>query len=415
MGNLLFHSGQYKGKRVGIPEGKVITLGRNRDLELPLPDGKLSRRHCQISFKEDHYVLTDLGSTNGTYLNGERITGEVVLSTFDRIVVGDTEMEFQAMEKVPLPLDFKGAVPDPFGLDLGENEAPPEALQELNIPLEEIQAQDAPDDTGLAVAAAPGGSAPVVESSAHAAPPAAAPTVPVFPQVPAPAEAQKLPEAKAKVQVEVVGAAVAPPGDLLEAALRDLDMPLPPEPPPLEPAGQEEAPKPKLLFCTVCEGSVTLLDYELGVARSVDGRVVCKECLALAPKSVPPAQAASQGKPARPKLVFCTVCEGSIPARDFDQGLVRVVDGQVVCKECLAKAPKPALSQADSKSVAAVRSRTGEQSVDDVLKALDEEAVIIDTAQKRGGTPPAGTSKSVTKTPPPGITEELGDEFEEIH
>jgi predicted component of type VI protein secretion system len=97
---LVFRSGPYAGKSVSLPVGKAIVVGRNRDIDLPLPDLKLSRRHCQIMVQEGGDVLVkDLNSTNGTFLNGGRIIEEMPVNAFDRIVIGDTEMELQATER----------------------------------------------------------------------------------------------------------------------------------------------------------------------------------------------------------------------------------------------------------------------------------------------------------------------------
>jgi pSer/pThr/pTyr-binding forkhead associated (FHA) protein len=57
-------------------------------------DKGASRRHAQIRHKDDSYVLTDLGSTNGTRLNGQTIQTRE-LSDGDRITIGSTLLEFR--------------------------------------------------------------------------------------------------------------------------------------------------------------------------------------------------------------------------------------------------------------------------------------------------------------------------------
>ena len=54
--------------------GPVWRVGRARDLELSLPDTGVSRQHANFTWEAHEYVLDDLGSANGTYVNGERIT-----------------------------------------------------------------------------------------------------------------------------------------------------------------------------------------------------------------------------------------------------------------------------------------------------------------------------------------------------
>lgn len=63
------------------------TIGRAPDSSLHISDRWLSRRHCEIYRFEEAIVVRDLGSTHGTYVNGERVT-EVELRPGDRISVG---------------------------------------------------------------------------------------------------------------------------------------------------------------------------------------------------------------------------------------------------------------------------------------------------------------------------------------
>ena len=71
----------------------VVTIGRLPDCQVTIADKGASRRHAQIRRKDGSYVLTDLGSTNGTRLNGQTVqTGE--LTDGDRITIGSTLLEF---------------------------------------------------------------------------------------------------------------------------------------------------------------------------------------------------------------------------------------------------------------------------------------------------------------------------------
>jgi two-component system, cell cycle response regulator len=75
---------------------RPITLGRDHDIELPLRDGSISRKHCRIERDEEttRYVLNDLGSTNGTRVNGTRVQGRVPLAEGDKIFLGATVLKF---------------------------------------------------------------------------------------------------------------------------------------------------------------------------------------------------------------------------------------------------------------------------------------------------------------------------------
>ncbi|GIU98810.1 MAG: phosphopeptide-binding protein [Actinomycetota bacterium] len=74
--------------------GQAATIGRLPACEIVLSDPAVSRRHARIVRRGDAFVLIDLGSTNGTLVNGEPV-GERELQDGDRITVGTTVLEFR--------------------------------------------------------------------------------------------------------------------------------------------------------------------------------------------------------------------------------------------------------------------------------------------------------------------------------
>jgi hypothetical protein len=68
-----------------------MRIGRASESELALKDPRASRMHARVHARDGHLVLTDLGSTNGTRVNGQRIR-EVVLGDGDVISIGETEL-----------------------------------------------------------------------------------------------------------------------------------------------------------------------------------------------------------------------------------------------------------------------------------------------------------------------------------
>jgi hypothetical protein len=70
-------------------DGSGLTIGRAADNDLVIPDGRVSRHHARISGRRGTLVYADLGSTNGSRVNGVQV-GELVLGAGDRIEVGDT-------------------------------------------------------------------------------------------------------------------------------------------------------------------------------------------------------------------------------------------------------------------------------------------------------------------------------------
>lgn len=70
-------------------DGAGLTIGRSADNDLVLPDGRVSRHHARIVGRRGTLVYADLGSTNGSRVNGVAV-GELVLGIGDRIELGDT-------------------------------------------------------------------------------------------------------------------------------------------------------------------------------------------------------------------------------------------------------------------------------------------------------------------------------------
>jgi hypothetical protein len=71
-----------------------VTLGRGEAADIRLEDPFASSRHARIDRQGDLLVIEDLGSTNGTYLNGEPLTGPQPLHPGDRIRIGDNEFSY---------------------------------------------------------------------------------------------------------------------------------------------------------------------------------------------------------------------------------------------------------------------------------------------------------------------------------
>jgi hypothetical protein len=72
-----------------------VVLGRGDQVDIRLEDTFASARHARIVPQGSVLVLEDLGSTNGTYLNGEPLRGPQPLHAGDRIRIGETEFSFQ--------------------------------------------------------------------------------------------------------------------------------------------------------------------------------------------------------------------------------------------------------------------------------------------------------------------------------
>jgi predicted component of type VI protein secretion system len=84
--------GKHQGKTIPLTTKKFL-VGREADCQLRPNSDLVSRHHC-VFLQDDYSVrLRDLGSTNGTQVNGEPVHGEVMLKTGDQIVIGKLELE----------------------------------------------------------------------------------------------------------------------------------------------------------------------------------------------------------------------------------------------------------------------------------------------------------------------------------
>ena len=81
------------GSAYDLTEGAL--LGRGDQADIRLEDGFASSAHARLVPQGDVMVLEDLGSTNGTYLNGEPLRGASPLHAGDTIRIGDSEFLFE--------------------------------------------------------------------------------------------------------------------------------------------------------------------------------------------------------------------------------------------------------------------------------------------------------------------------------
>src|SRR5262245_24558418 len=78
--------GEQKRLEFDKPE---VTIGRVQGNDIILPKGNVSKRHSRIVLKDGKFIIVDLKSTNGTYVNGRKITSPLVVKGSDKIYIGD--------------------------------------------------------------------------------------------------------------------------------------------------------------------------------------------------------------------------------------------------------------------------------------------------------------------------------------
>lgn len=85
----LVELGLAPGEKREIPvTGEEFLIGRGPDCDLRLSDSSISRHHCLVRVRGDEAAVADLGSSNGTYLNGHRVLSQAEIHNGDEIRVG---------------------------------------------------------------------------------------------------------------------------------------------------------------------------------------------------------------------------------------------------------------------------------------------------------------------------------------
>jgi hypothetical protein len=118
---LRFISGKYQGGEFPLKMDREIVIGRSSDLDMVLVEDMVSRKHAKISTQNGQVIIQDLGSTNGTFVNGEKIK-RVRLREGDRILIGtsilklvlsDSQLNASAPGKISMATPGGGMVPAP--------------------------------------------------------------------------------------------------------------------------------------------------------------------------------------------------------------------------------------------------------------------------------------------------------------
>jgi len=206
-----------------------ISIGRVQGNDLLLPKGNVSKRHARIVFRDGRFIVTDLKSTNGSYVNGHRIAQATIVREGDKIYIGDFILKVEAMsgpsaapstpERRPMDSDMPGAMISEQSVATPPPRASNEGSAVSHIPLE----QD-PDDlsaTGMPIIGAtrttigtesrPPRPMPMQSAGTIArqpAPPVAPPPAPPAPPVPVAAPPAQ-PQAQRPALAPAVGAGPA--------------------------------------------------------------------------------------------------------------------------------------------------------------------------------------------------------------
>src|SRR5208283_3786108 len=93
-----------------------INVGRVQGNDLMLPKGNVSKHHARLLYRDGRFIVTDLKSTNGTYVNGRKISQATIVREGDKIYIGDFVLRLEtAVQLVASPDATYGAGDDSQG------------------------------------------------------------------------------------------------------------------------------------------------------------------------------------------------------------------------------------------------------------------------------------------------------------
>jgi len=139
--------GRHHGKIIPLATRKFL-IGREQDCHLRPNSELVSRHHCALWVDDFSVRVRDLGSTNGTFVNNQRVRGELVLGAGDHIRVGKLDFELLIGDGAEKKGDSSQALPG--SADAAASETTPLAATDTSF---EIPVPSVPEDTGSSILA----------------------------------------------------------------------------------------------------------------------------------------------------------------------------------------------------------------------------------------------------------------------
>src|SRR5882724_9922433 len=135
--------GEQKRLEFDKPE---VTIGRVQGNDIILPKGNVSKRHSRIVLKDGKFIIVDLKSTNGTYVNGRKITSPLVVKDSDKIYIGDFIVgvdEAASSDSEPVS---ESTAPPPDRAVATPDVRPPRSTEAQPMPPSSLPMTGGPDD-----------------------------------------------------------------------------------------------------------------------------------------------------------------------------------------------------------------------------------------------------------------------------
>lgn len=137
-----------KGKQRVFPiPNDVTVIGRRKNCDFRIPLESVSRRHCQLSFQDGSLSLRDLGSRNGTFLNGKKVE-ETAIEPGDFLRIGPVTFAFQ-IDGLPQKVSLPHTPPQIKKPEISSDQTPTTPVDDLQDSLTDLDDLDDLDDLNL--------------------------------------------------------------------------------------------------------------------------------------------------------------------------------------------------------------------------------------------------------------------------
>jgi len=125
----------------------VNSIGRHDDCVIRIRSAQVSRRHCELYEDGDKLMLRDLGSSNGTYVNGKRVLGQQSLKAGDVLTIGGVTLRVDPIKLATKPGEAPGSEAKPA--DTAELDSLPVAEDDLELEEFEVSIEDEPEQIDI--------------------------------------------------------------------------------------------------------------------------------------------------------------------------------------------------------------------------------------------------------------------------
>src|SRR5262249_7611742 len=111
-----------------------INVGRVQGNDLMLPKGNVSKHHARLLFRDGRFIVTDLKSTNGTYVNGRKIAQATIVREGDKIYIGDFVLRLETNGAANAQQDQAPAGGEDDMRGMGQNQPSPNLARPAPLP-----------------------------------------------------------------------------------------------------------------------------------------------------------------------------------------------------------------------------------------------------------------------------------------